>query len=241
VITALGVLDNGSVTPATPVNCPQTYTVAGRPFKNSNNFSLGTVPFHVDFAKSCNTAFASLAPKLGADGLAKAAASVGIGVPWQLGADVYTGQVGKDQSPVDAAAAAFGQGTTQVSPLALAGAVAAVAHGSWQQPKLFAEAPPGTTLTPAASTTLKPTSVAALRSMMREVVTSGTGTGLKGVSGGAVYAKTGTAEFDNNPAHTHAWVTGWQGDIAFAVFVENGGSSTATAVPIAAAFLNRLR
>jgi cell division protein FtsI/penicillin-binding protein 2 len=37
-----------------------------------------------------------------------------------------------------------------------------------------------------------------------------------------VQVKTGTAEFDNNPANTHAWTIGWQGDIAFAVFVENG-------------------
>ena len=49
--------------------------------------------------------------------------------------------------------------------------------------------------------------------------------------------KTGTAEYDNNPADTHAWTIGWRGDIAFAVFVEKGGSSSATAVPIVAAFL----
>ena len=66
---------------------------------------------------------------------------------------------------------------------------------------------------------------------MREVVTSGTATALKDVPGGAVSGKTGTAEFDDNPAHTHAWFVGWQGDIAFAVFVENGGASAATAVP----------
>ena len=51
-----------------------------------------------------------------------------------------------------------------------------------------------------------------------------------------MYAKTGTAEFDNNPANTHAWTIGWQGDIAFAVFVEKGGTSTATAVPIVEKF-----
>ena len=44
-------------------------------------------------------------------------------------------------STVEAAAAAFGQGQTVVSPLALAGATAAVARGSWLQPKLFTELP----------------------------------------------------------------------------------------------------
>ena len=76
--------------------------------------------------------------------------------------------------------------------------------------------------------------------MMREVVTVGTATALRDVPGGPVYGKTGTAEYDNNPAHTHAWFVGWQGDVAFAVFVEKGGSSSATAVPVAERFLRAL-
>ena len=39
---------------------------------------------------------------------------------------------------------------------------------------------------------------------------------------------------------THAWFVGWQGDVAFAVFVEKGGASTATAVPAAERFLRAL-
>ncbi|HTF07542.1 MAG TPA: penicillin-binding transpeptidase domain-containing protein, partial [Asanoa sp.] len=65
-------------------------------------------------------------------------------------------------------------------------------------------------------------------------------TALKDVPGGAVSGKTGTAEFDDNPAHTHAWFVGWQGDVAFAVFVENGGGSGETAVPAAERFLRAL-
>jgi cell division protein FtsI/penicillin-binding protein 2 len=248
-VTALGLLDAKAVGLNTPVNCPRTYSVEGRSFKNSNDFALGTVPFRVDFAKSCNTAFASLAPKLGSDGLQKAAASVGIGSAWNPGIEVYTGTVAANASPVEAAAAAFGQGTTQVSPVALAGAAAAVARGSWQQPKLFAQAPPSgpaPTVAPSvgvvtpAGAALNPASVAGLRTMLREVVTAGTGTALADVPGPPVHAKTGTAEFDNNRANTHAWTIGWQGDIAFAVFVEKGGSSTATAVPIVERFLRGL-
>jgi hypothetical protein len=33
---------------------------------------------------------------------------------------------------------------------------------------------------------------------------------------------------------------GYRGDIAFAVFVENGGLSTATAVPLAGKFLTKV-
>jgi cell division protein FtsI/penicillin-binding protein 2 len=242
-ITALGLLDANAVGLDTPVNCPRTLTVEGREFHNSSNFELGNVPFRVDFSKSCNTAFASLAPKLGADGLQKAAGTVGVGVPWNLGTEVFTGSVPANVSAVESAAAAFGQGQTVVSPVALAGAAAAVARGSWLQPKLFTEqpaiGPAGQTPAPVptAPAPLNPGSVQALQTMMREVVTGGTGAALGDVPGAPVHAKTGTAEFDNNPANTHAWTIGWQGDIAFAVFVEKGGTSTGTAVPIVEAFL----
>ncbi|MDG4805883.1 penicillin-binding transpeptidase domain-containing protein [Micromonospora sp. WMMD1120] len=236
-VSALGLLDRGAVTPDGPVNCPKTFTVDGRSFKNSDNFQLGSVPFRTDFAKSCNTAFAALAPKLGGDGLAATGRALGLEGQWDLGTDVFTGKVSAGGSPAEQAAASFGQGTTLVSPLAMAGATAAVARGRFEQPKLLIDPAPAK---PApAGEQLKPESVTALRAMMREVVTTGTGTALKDVPG-EVYGKTGTAEYDNNPAHTHAWFVGWRGDVAFAVFVEKGGASTASAVPIAERFLRAL-
>jgi cell division protein FtsI/penicillin-binding protein 2 len=247
-VSTLGLLDAGHVTADTTVGCPKTFTVDGRTFTNAGGFELGAVPFHVDFAKSCNTAFASLAPKLGGDGLSKAAASLGIGTTWNLGTDVFTGSVPTNASTVEAAAAVFGQGQTLVSPACLGAAAAAVARGSWVQPKLLPTLPDGAPAAaagpagnpPADGSALKLESVAALRAMMREVVTAGTATALADVPGAAVHVKTGTAEFNNNPADTHAWTIGWQGDIAFAVFVEQGGSSSATAVPIVENFLRGL-
>jgi cell division protein FtsI/penicillin-binding protein 2 len=56
-----------------------------------------------------------------------------------------------------------------------------------------------------------------------------------------VHGKTGTAEFGNaNPPQTHAWFTGYQGDLAFAVVVEGGGFGAKAAAPLAAAFLTAL-
>ncbi|MEU7610363.1 penicillin-binding transpeptidase domain-containing protein [Micromonospora sp. NPDC049204] len=236
-VSALGLLDRGAVTLDGPVACPKTFTVDGRSFKNSDNFELGSVPFRTDFAKSCNTAFASLAPKLGGDGLAAAGRSLGLEGQWDLGTDAFTGKVSAGGSPAEQAAASFGQGTTLVSPLAMAGATAAVARGRFEQPKLLIDPAPAKPAPPGEQ--LKPESVAALRAMMREVVTTGTGSALKDVPG-EVYGKTGTAEYDDNPAHTHAWFVGWRGDVAFAVFVEKGGASTASAVPIAERFLRAL-
>ncbi|GLI03263.1 penicillin-binding transpeptidase domain-containing protein [Phytohabitans aurantiacus] len=238
-VSALGLLDAGAVSLNGTVDCPKTLNVPGRPpIKNAHDMVLGKVPFRVDFAKSCNTAFASLAPKLGDDGLGNAGRSLGLEGKWDLGIDAFTGKVSAGGSEGERAAAAFGQGTTVVSPLAMASATAAVARGQWQQPKLLLDPAPASTAP--AGPQLKASSVTPLRQMMREVVTAGHGAALKDVPGGPVHGKTGTAEYDNNPAHTHAWFVGWQGDIAFAVFVENGGDSTATSVPLTEKFLRAL-
>ncbi|MCM0674057.1 penicillin-binding transpeptidase domain-containing protein [Micromonospora phytophila] len=237
-VSALGLLDRGAVTPDATVDCPKTRIVDGRPFKNSDDFELGPVPFRTDFAKSCNTAFTALAPKLGADGLAVTGRSLGLEGQWDLGLDAFTGKVSANGGATEQAAAAIGQGTTVVSPLAMASATAAVARGRFEQPKLVLDPAPGKPAAPGPQ--LKAESVAAVKAMMREVVTAGTGSALKDVPGDPVHGKTGTAEYDNNPKNTHAWFVGWQGDIAFAVFVEKGGASTATAVPAAERFLRAL-
>ncbi len=92
-VSTLGLLDKGEVSLDGRVACPKNFTVDGRSFKNSNNFALGDVPFRVDFAKSCNTAFAALAPKLGDDGLAEAGRSLGLEGAWDLGVDAFSGKV----------------------------------------------------------------------------------------------------------------------------------------------------
>ncbi|MFG2010103.1 penicillin-binding transpeptidase domain-containing protein [Micromonospora sp. NPDC048868] len=237
-VSALGLLDRGAVTPAATVDCPKTFTVDGKPFKNSENFVLGPVPFRTDFAKSCNTAFAALAPKLGPDGLAVTGRSLGLEGQWDVGLDAFTGKVSANGGATEQAAAAIGQGTTLVSPLAMASATAAVARGRFEQPKLVLDPAPAQPAAPGPQ--LKPESVEGVRAMMREVVTAGSGSALRDVPGAPVHGKTGTAEYDDNPAHTHAWFVGWQGDVAFAVFVEKGGASTATAVPAAERFLRAL-
>ncbi|RSM69893.1 penicillin-binding protein [Actinoplanes sp. ATCC 53533] len=237
-VSTLGLLDKKAVTLDGKVDCPKTKKVDGRTFKNSNDAALGSVPFRTDFAKSCNTAFVNLAPQLGADGLRDASAKVGLGAKWDLGTEAFTGKISPADSPTELAAAAFGQGATAVSPLAMAGATAAVARGQFVQPKLVTEPAPSA---PAADgPKLAATSLQPLHTMMREVVTKGTGKGLADVPGKPVSGKTGTAEFKDGAAETHAWFVGWQGDVAFAVMVEKGGAGAEAAVPIAERFLTAL-
>jgi cell division protein FtsI/penicillin-binding protein 2 len=241
-ITALGILANGSANPDSVVPCPKTFTAqGGTPIHNAHDFVLGdNTPLHVNFAQSCNTAFAQLGAKLGPDGLAATAKTVGIGIPWDIGAPAFTGSVAIGADPAEQAAAAFGQGKTLVSPVALAAAAAAVARGQWQQPKLVIA--PAPTKPTTAGPQLKPDSVAALKQMMREVVTDGTAKAINTTPGEPIYGKTGTAEYDNNdPNKTHSWFMGFRGDVAFAVFVENGGLSSDNAVPMAGRFCAALR
>lgn len=236
VVTTFSLLQKG-LKPTDVVPCPPTASVDGRSFKNFENETFGSVPFRTDFAKSCNTAFVGLSARLANDDLATAAKALGIGREWNLGTGAFSGSVPTTTSAVDRAAAAFGQGRTEVSPLAVTVATAAVARGSYIGPTLVvqdgASGPGAEQLPPAPITTL--------RSLMRDVVTSGTGTALRSVPGGPVRAKTGTAEFGARaPLRTRAWITGWQGNIAFTAFVEEGKSGGSVAGPVAAQFLRLL-
>lgn len=82
-------------------------------------------------------------------------------------------------------------------------------------------------------------SVRALHTAMRAVVTDGSGRQLSSVRGDPVYGKTGTAEYGTEtPPRSHSWFTGWRGDVAFAVFVEDGGNDVSLAIDVTERFLN---
>ena len=81
-----------------------------------------------------------------------------------------------------------------------------------------------------------------LRSMMRGVVSEGSGRVLGSLSGPPVLAKTGTAEYGSTkPLKTHAWMIAAQGDLAVAVFVNDGKSGSSTAGPLLRTFLAKAR
>lgn len=238
VASALALLTAG-VTPETPLACPPTVTVAGKVFRNAEGEVLGTIPFRSAFAHSCNTAFVGSAGAVDAKALTEAGAALGLGRDDGLGLEplgtaAFGGDVPVDDDPVQHAAQLIGQGKVLVSPLAVARMSAAVAAGRLLPARLVlrdGEQPVAGAPLPAAAD-------AALRSMMREVVTAGTGTAVKALPGEPVSGKTGTAEFGGGtPPATHAWFTGYRGDLAFAVVVEGGGFGGRVAAPLAADFL----
>jgi cell division protein FtsI/penicillin-binding protein 2 len=238
-MTATALLTAGTLTPDSPVPCPGTTVVDGREFENEDKFDLGTVPLRTAFAKSCNTTFIQQAMALPDGALTAAAASYGVGTDWKLPVDVFSGAVPATSTGTTKAADAIGQGEVVLSPAQMALVAAGIASGTPAAPvevvggKAAGPAPKG----PA------PAVLDALRPMMREVVLSGTAKALAGR--GEVYGKTGTAEFgDKTPPDAHGWFVGYQlggsqGDIAFAVLVE-GGQSSSTAVAVSGAFLGGL-
>jgi cell division protein FtsI/penicillin-binding protein 2 len=238
-ITATALLSARALTPDSAVACPGTTVVEGREFENEDKFDLGSVPFRQAFAQSCNTTFIEQALPLPGPALADAAAGYGVGTDWQLPVDVFSGSVPSDSTGTTKAANAIGQGEVLMSPAQLALVAAAIASGTPAAPVevLDADAAGPTPGGPG------PQVLDALRSMMREVVLSGTAKALAGH--GEVYGKTGTAEYGSNtPPDAHGWFMGYQlrgaqGDIAFAVLVE-GGQSSSAAVGVTDAFLGAL-
>ncbi|MGI8710367.1 MAG: penicillin-binding transpeptidase domain-containing protein [Acidimicrobiales bacterium] len=235
VASALTLLQQG-LTLDSPVDCPASITI-GKVFTNAEGEVLGTVPFRKDFADSCNTAFVGLSRLTTAQQLHDTAALLGYR-DLDLGVPVFGGSVPLTGDATEHAANMIGQGKVLASPFAVALASASVAAGRSVQPRLIvdpAAAPP------APGAELAVLAVTQLREAMRLVVTDGTGTAVRGVPGGDVAGKTGTAEFGTaSPPRTHAWFTGFQGDVAFAVLVEDGGFGGSAAAPLAADFLTRL-
>ncbi|WP_380169744.1 penicillin-binding transpeptidase domain-containing protein [Jannaschia sp. R86511] len=237
-VSTLALLGTG-LTPDEVVPCPQTATVQGRAFGNVEDSQLGDVPFSTDFARSCNTAFVGLSDRLQPGDLGAAAATVGLGGEWSVGTPVATGDVPDEESAVDLAAASIGQGRVLASPMAMAQVAASFADGTWTAPRLVLEPAPQPAAEPPA---LDAERAATVRELMRAVVTDGTASALADVPGDPVHAKTGTAEYGTEvPPGTHAWVIGFQGDVAFAVLVEDGGSGSRVAVPVAETFLRLLQ
>lgn len=236
-VSTLALLGTG-LTPAETVPCPPTATVQGRSFRNFEGGAAGVVPFATDFAQSCNTAFVALSQRLQPGDLGVAGASVGLGGDWTIGTEAFTGSVPDTESPVDLAAATIGQGRLLASPIAMAQVAATIGTGSWTAPRLVtAPVPAPGTSTPEPDAAR----LATVRDLMRLVATEGTASALADVPDEPVHAKTGTAEYGTeDPPGTHAWTIGFQGDLAFAVLVEDGASGGAVAVPVVESFLRSL-
>lgn len=234
VVTTDALLEARAVTPDATVACPTTIDVGGRQFKNFEGGGGTEESFADAFAQSCNTAFVSFADRLAPGTLSEAGLRFGIGARFELPLPAYGGQVPEPRDLVATAAAMIGQDRILASPLGMAGVIATVADGSWRPPRLVEDDPS------ADGTPLDPPIVDQLRELTRQVVTSGTGTALAGLSG-EPRGKSGTAEYGSgDPPPTHAWFIAYRGDVAVAVLVEDGSAGGEVAAPIAERFFSAI-
>lgn len=233
-VTALALL-RADMTADDVLACTDSITVDGKRFENYDDYptsAVGDISLRSAVANSCNTALISAADRVSQGDLADAARALGLGGgKTSIGLEVFMGDVPAEAGETTHAASMIGQGEVLASPLAMATVGASIAAGETVVPR-FLDDPrqPNGSLTADEAATLS--------ELMRAVVEDGSGEFLQEVTGAPVGAKTGTAEYGSgDPLPTHAWMVATQGDLAVAVFVEDGESGSRTAGPLLEEFL----
>ena len=205
----------------------------------------GTITLKQALAHSCNVAFGELAGKVGTKALMEYAEKLGLSESFECdGIPVKAGTVDlKDADAGDLAWAGIGQYTDQVNALTFMRAMGRIAGGgTGAEPYLMAKITRGEKTayeakTETSSRALKAEAAAKLTEYLRNNVATMYGDWQFG--GLNVCAKSGTAEHEGETAD--AMFAGFCVDencpLAFVVFVENGGSGSAVAAPIAAKVL----
>ena len=198
------------------------------------------------FADSCNSSFASLGLTLNPDSFTELCDSMlfNTSLPLRFESSKSSFSLDADADVSTVLETSIGQGKTLVTPMHMALVVSAIANdGVLMNPYLIdhTENYNGIVVDayePTEYGTLLSTEDASLmQTFMREVVEDGTGERLSGQSYTAA-GKTGTAEVSTSSKASHAWFVGYahredKEDIAVAIIVEDSGSGSEYAVPIA--------
>ncbi|WP_329338135.1 penicillin-binding transpeptidase domain-containing protein [Streptomyces sp. NBC_00663] len=236
VVTSSLLIEKGLASADKAHPCPKYFTYGGWKFQNDDKFSIKGGTFKASFARSCNTAFISQAPKLENDSLTEQAQQVfGLSMNnWAVGVPTFDGSV-PVQSQAQMAASLIGQGAVRMNPLNMASVSATVESGVFRQPYLVSPDVDGRTLAKA-SRTMSSGTLSQLRELMAYTAAYGTAAeAMQGVYGN-VGAKTGSAEVDGQKK-PNGWFTAYRGDLAAAGVVQAGGHGGDTAGPIVAALL----
>lgn len=259
IITTTAALEEGVATPKTEFPAATSATVEGRELANAHDESCGGSLVR-SFALSCNSVFAPLGAELGAERLLEEAEEYGFNSPPAL----YNREsVAATQPPsstipdpigseLDAAVSAIGQGKVLATPLQMASVAQAIANDGVRLPTSIVKSPE---LEPEASPVevTTPEIAAEVSTMMREVVSSGTGKAAA-LAETAVAGKTGTAELGpkaegsadpgaDPELEVDAWFTAFapakRPRLAVAVMVVNAdGDGGVIAAPIAREILS---
>ena len=224
--------------------CQGSITVDDHTIQCYNGAVHGQEDFYSAFAHSCNCAFADMGLGLGGDTLKSTAEDLLFNRALPLNSyKTSRFTLDKDSPNALVMQTSIGQGNTLVSPMHMALITSAIANdGVLMKPTMIDKIVnnSGDTVRETEKTEYKRlmtrNEANILGKLMKNVVENGTASALNG-RGYTVAGKTGSAEFDENGS-SHSWFVGYSNvddpDIAIAVIVENGGTGSEAAVPIAA-------
>lgn len=224
-VSALAMLRDG-LTPDSMVSCPNTTVVNGQEFGNVPGYPgeyVGTIPFRDSLAVSCNTLFAAAYDDVTSEEVHQAALDLGLDNEVGIGLPAIKASVPDDSEDNLHAANLFGQGEVETSTLGMATVAASIGAGHTVHPHLVVPEEPRPT------EGVSESEAEDLLTLMTDTVNFGTLETMEPVPGEHVYAKTGTAEAgDGDDRYAHTWVMAVQGDLAVAIFLEEGefGGST---------------
>ena len=223
--------------------CQGSITVDDHTIQCYNGAVHGQEDFYSAFAHSCNSAFAEIGTMLGGSSLRSTAEDLLFNKDLPLTSyRKSTFSLNGKSSVAEVMQTAIGQGNTLVSPMHMALLTSAIANGGeLMKPYLIdsvknSDGETIKTTEPEKYKRLMSVNEANLMGkLMKKVVEEGTASALNG-RGYTAAGKTGSAEFDENGS-SHSWFVGYSNvddpDLVVAIIVENGGTGSESAVPIA--------
>ena len=225
--------------------CTGEITIGNKTIHCASNKKHGTVDLEASFAKSCNTSFANMMQSIDEEVFQNLCDSTlfNQNLPIAFESSVSSFAIAESDDNALKMDTAIGQGKTLVSPLHMAMLASAVCNdGVVMRPYLVerVENYEGIlveeTKTKEYKTLFNENQVSVLTDYMRATVEEGTASRLN-KDAYTAYGKTGTAQTTSDLDQTNAWFVGYAEkdgkEIAIAVIVEDSGTGSSYAVPIA--------
>lgn len=235
IITLAAALEHRVATPPSTYPLATSATLSGVKLGNANGERCGGTLTQA-FVESCNSVFAPLGAKIGAKRLVQTARAFGFGenptIPAAKPSTISPASELRDDLAVGAAA--IGQDRDLATPLQMATVAATIAMGGRRARPRVATIDPVVRRRVISEKTARH-----VRSMMLDVVRSGTGTAAA-IAGVQIAGKTGTAELRPNskdPKDADAWFVAFaparRPRVAVAVMLIGAGFGGTAAAPVA--------
>lgn len=229
------------------IDCTGKVNIDGYEIKDSGEKAHGIVNLEEAFVKSCNSYFVHLGLNLGSNNLLNEATKFKFNKQIQNQMKLKGGSFLIKDDNKHIAQQSIGQGNILVTPLHAALIASTIANEGVMIEPYFVDSILNsndkvlkTFRYRSSEKIIDKNSAQKIKSMMIDVVKNGTGKSAR-IKGIDIACKTGTAE--NPHGKPHSWFIGFapadKPEIAIAVIVENGGSGSSTAAPIAGKIIKK--